>query len=90
MHGAAHAAEEVQDFLRAQHYRQFLRLLQRRDDILENPVLFEGDLAEESQGGDGDEDGTRSQLALVGQIDLIRPDLIGTEGFRRLLEVSCE
>src|SRR3954447_16925059 len=42
MFGAAHAAQKLEDLLRAQDYRQSLRLLRRRDDVLEAPVLFEG------------------------------------------------
>ena len=58
MFAARHAAQKVEDLLRAQDHRQFLRLLRRRDDVLEGPVLLEGDLVEEAQGGDGDEDRT--------------------------------
>src|SRR5215208_1300019 len=46
MFSAAHAAQKVENLLRAQDYRQSLWLLRRRDDVLEAPVLFERDLVE--------------------------------------------
>src|SRR5260370_41618948 len=42
MLGAAHTAQKLEDFLRAQDYGQLLWLLRRRDDVLEGPVLFQG------------------------------------------------
>ena len=82
MFGAAHAAQKVEDLLRAQDYRQFLRLLRRRDDVLEVPLLLEGDLVEEPQGGDGDEDGARRQLLLVGQVNLVGTYVLRAQLFR--------
>jgi hypothetical protein len=82
MFGAAHAAQEVEHLLRAQDYRQFLRLLRRRDDVPEVPLLLEGDLVEEPQGGDGDKDGAGRQFLLVGQVNLISADVLRAQLLR--------
>jgi hypothetical protein len=82
MFAAAHAAQKVEDLLRAQDHRQPLRLFRRRDNVLEAPVLFEGDLIEEPQGGDGDEDGARRQLLFIGQVNLVGSDVLGAQLFR--------
>ena len=47
MFGAADALQKVEDLLRAQDNGQCLRLLGRRDNVLEGPVLLERDLVEE-------------------------------------------
>jgi hypothetical protein len=82
MFPAAHAAQKVEDLLRAQDHRQFLWPLGRRDNVSEAPVLFEGDLVEESQGGDGDEDGARRQFLFVGQVNLVGADVLRTQLLR--------
>src|SRR4051794_29251794 len=79
MFGAAHAAQKVEDLIRAQDHRQSLWLLRRRDDVLEAPILFEGDLVEKSQGGDGDEDGARRQLLFNGQVNLVGSNVLGAQ-----------
>ena len=54
------------DFLRAEDDGQLLRLLRRRDDLLEGPLLLERHLVEEAQRGDGDEiEAGASFLSLV-------------------------
>ena len=40
MFDTAHAAEKLQDFLRAQDNGEFLRFLRRGDDILESQSFF--------------------------------------------------
>ena len=74
--------KKLQDLFRAQDNRQLLRLLGRRDDVFEVPILLEGDLVEEAQGGDGDEDRTGSQLLFVGQVDLVSADVLRAQQFR--------
>ena len=82
MFAAAHATQKVKDLFRAQNYRQFLRLLGRRDDVFELPVLLERDFVEESQSGDGDEDGARRQLLFIGQVNLIGSDVLRAQLLR--------
>ena len=49
MLGAFDAAEKLQDLLWAQNYRQFLRLLGSRNDVVKLPVPFQRDLVEKAQ-----------------------------------------
>ena len=72
----------MQDFFRTQDNGQLLRLLGRRDDVFETPIPMKCDLVEKAQGGYGDEDGTGSQLLFVGQVDLVRANLLRAQYFR--------
>src|SRR5437867_2106732 len=90
MFGAADALEKVENFLRAQNDGQLLGFLGCRDDLIEGPLPFERDLVEKSQGGDGNEDGTWRQLLFVGEVDLIGPDILGSQILRGFVEVACE
>ena len=65
-------------------------VLRRRDDVLEGPLLLEGDLVEEAQCRDCDEDGAGRQLFLVGQINLVGADVLRTQLFWRFVEVARE
>jgi hypothetical protein len=57
---ARYAIQEVQNFFRTEHYRQFLGLLGHRDYIFEGPGLMQGDLVKKTQSGYGGENGTGS------------------------------
>jgi hypothetical protein len=48
------------------------------------------DFVEKTQGGYGDEDGTGSQLLFVGQVDLVRTNLLRAQYFRCFTEMACE
>ena len=79
---ALYAAQEMQDFFGTQDNGQFLRLLGRRDDVLQTPIPMKRHFIKETQGGYGDEDGTGSQLLFIGQIDLVRTNLLTSQYFR--------
>ena len=53
---ALYAAQELQDLLRTQDNRQLLRLLRRRDNFFQAPILMKRDFVEEAKSGYGDED----------------------------------
>ena len=78
--------KKLQDFFRTQDNRQLLRLLGRRDDFFQGPVLMKRDFVEETKSGYGDEDGTGSQLLFVGQVDLVRANLLGPSSSGDLLK----
>jgi hypothetical protein len=82
MPGVAHAVQKVEDLLRTQDYRECLRLLRRRDDVLEAPVFFEGNLVEKPQCGYGDENGAGSRVLFIGQVNLVGPDVLGAQLYR--------
>ena len=67
-----------------------MRLLGRRDDVFETPIPMKCDFVKETQGGYGDEDGTGRELLFVGQVDLVRANLLRAEYFRRLIEMACK
>jgi len=46
--GAAHGAEELQNFLRTQNHGQLFGFLRRRNHVLERPILLERDLIEKA------------------------------------------
>jgi len=71
----------VTNFFRAENDGQFLGFLGRGDDVLKAPVLVECDPVKETQGGDGDENGTGSQFLFVGQVNLVRPNVLWTQDF---------
>ena len=86
----ANAAEKLENLLRAQNDGQCLRFFRRRDDIPENPVSVERNFIEETQCCNRDEDRTGRQLLLVGQVNLVVADLLGTQLFRGFFEMACE
>jgi len=53
---ALYAAQELQDLLRTQDNRQLLRLLGRRDNFFQAPILMKRDFVEKAKSGYGDED----------------------------------
>ena len=55
--------EKLHHLFGAEHDRQGLRLLGRRDDVVEAPILLQRDSVEKAQRGDGDEDRPGRQLA---------------------------
>ena len=75
MFHAGDRGEKLQDFSRTEDHRQGLWLLGHREDVLDPPVLVEGDRVEEAERRDRDDHGTRGKLTLRGEIDLIRADL---------------
>src|ERR1700687_5215800 len=90
MLGAANALEKMKNLLWAKNNGEPLWLLGSWDDLFEGPVLFEGNLVEEAQGGNSNEDRTGRQLSFVGQVDLIGTDILRPQLFRRLVEMACE
>jgi hypothetical protein len=71
------ASEEMQDFFRAQNYREFLWFLWRGDYVRKCPVLLERNFVEKAESSYRDQYGTWSQLLVVGQIHLICAELVG-------------
>ena len=55
MFETGYAIEKLQNFLRTEDDRQFLRLLGRWDDVFEGPVPMECDLIKKAESGYGDE-----------------------------------
>jgi hypothetical protein len=53
---ALYAAQELQDLLRTQDDRQLLRLLRRRDNFFQAPILMQRDFVEEAKSGYRGED----------------------------------
>ena len=84
------AVEKLDHFRGAEHHRQGLRLLWRGDHRLDPPRLLERDCVEKPEGRHRDANGAGGQLPVVGQVDLVGPDLLGTQGVRRLPEVPSE
>src|SRR5439155_11854185 len=58
MLGAADALEKMKNLLWAKNNGKPLWLLGSWDDLIEGPVLFQGNLIEKAQGGNSDEDRT--------------------------------
>jgi hypothetical protein len=85
---AADALEEVENFLRTEDHGKFLRLLGRRDHLLERPLSFERNFIEEAEGGDGRTNRNGRQLPFVGEIDLIPADLFRSQFLGGLVEVA--
>ena len=84
------AAEKLENLLRAQNDGQCLWFFRRRNDITENPVPAERNFIEETQCCNRDEDRTGRQLLLVGQVNLVVADMLGTQQFRGFFEMACE
>ena len=85
-----HGVEKPDHFLRAEHDRQRLRLLRRGDHVVEGPRLLKRDPIEEAERRHGDEQGSRCQTSLRGQVDLVGADLLGAEALGGLVEVAGE
>ncbi len=85
-----HAAEKVLHFIRTEDDRQLLWLLGKREDLFRQPVPRKRNMEEKAQRRNGDVDRAGRQLLLVGQIDLIGPNIFAAEQVRRLAEVSCK
>src|ERR1700759_5400910 len=54
--------------------------------LLSEPILMKRDFVEETKSSYRDEDGTRSELHFVCQVDPVRVNLIGSKFFRRFAE----
>src|SRR5439155_2838788 len=70
--------------------KSILWLLGSGDDLIEGPVLFQGNLIEKAQGGNSDKDRTGRQLSFVGQVDLIGTNILRPQLLRRLVEMASE
>ena len=84
------AAEEPLNFLGTEDDRQLLRLLGKRQDLFRRPVPFERHTVEKAQRRNGGVDRAGRQLLLVGQINLVGPNVLAPEQVRRLAEVTRE
>ena len=82
--------EEARHFLLAQHDGQLLRLLARRDVVLDSPETLQCDGVEEPQGGDCDDDRTGCETPVVGQVEQVGANLGWPEMFRRFAKVAGE
>ena len=83
-------AEKMENFRSAENDRQLLGLPGSRDARFQVPASLEGNIVEEAKGGSGDDDRTRSQLALVRQVQLIVTYFFRTQQFRRLTKMAGE
>src|SRR5215831_17644584 len=84
------AVQKVKNLLGAQDDWQFLRLLRSGNHLIQRPILFEGDLVQETEGRHRHNNGVGGQFLFVRQIDLVGADLVGPQQFRRLVEVPRE
>jgi hypothetical protein len=75
------AAEELANLLGTEDHWQRLWSLWRWDESLDVPLLLEGDAVQEAQGRDGDAYRAGAEPLVIGQIDLVRTDLLGSEEF---------
>src|SRR6059036_3479681 len=87
---ALHAAEKLQDFFGAENDGQLLRLLGRRDNFFECPVLVQSYFIQKTKRSHSGQYGTGRQLLFVSQIQLVSPDILRRYDFRRLTEMTCE
>jgi hypothetical protein len=76
------------NFLRTEDHGKFLRLLGRRDHLLERPLSFERNFIEEAEGGDGRTNRNARELPFVREIDLITADLFRSQFLGGLVEVA--
>src|SRR5215472_18102896 len=90
MLSAPDAVQKVKNLLGAQDDWQFLRLLGSGNHLVQRPIPFESDLVQETEGRHRHNDGVGGQFLFVRQIDLVGADLLGSQQFRRLVEVSRE
>ena len=87
--GTGHAVEKPNDLLRAQDDRQRVAALRHRQG-LDRPVPLERDLIEETQSRHGARHRGRRELAVIEQVQLVGPDVLGTEQLGRLPVVASE
>jgi hypothetical protein len=62
--------------LRERYAKKLVSGFYRVDNVVEIPILPESHFVKKTQRGNGDENGTGSQLSLVGQIDLVGPNFL--------------
>ena len=82
--------KEPADLVAAQHDRQLMRLAAGGDDLVDVPLPPERDLVEKAQRGDGDQDRTGRELPLLGEMDLVGPNVGGAQQLGRLAEMASE
>jgi len=85
-----YGAQQTCDLNLAQHDGKLLGLPAGWDVVLDDPRPFEGDRVEKPQSGNRDNDRTGCQVPLMGQVELIRPDLSGPEMLRGFAEMASE
>lgn len=76
--GTGHAVEKPNDLLGAQDDRQRVAALRYRKR-LDRPVALGRDLIEEAQSRHGSRHRCRRELAVIDQVQLVSPDVLGTE-----------
>jgi hypothetical protein len=64
------AVQKVKNLLGAQDDWQFLRLLRSGNHLVQRPILFEGDLVQETEGRYRHNNGVGSQFLFVRQVEL--------------------
>ena len=79
--GTRYAFEEPNDVLGVQDDRQRLAALRQRQG-LDRPLPLERDLIEEAQGRHRTRHRCRRELPVIDQVQLVGPDVLGTEPFR--------
>ena len=82
--------EKPADLFGAHDDRKRLRLAAGRDSVVEVPVPPEGDLVEETDGRDRDQDRAGREMPVLGEMELVGPDVVRPEQVRRLAEVAGE
>ena len=87
--GAGHASKEVNDLRGAEDDGQLQRPLGHRDVVVV-PRPAQSDLVEEAQCGGDHAQAAGGELALLDQMDLVGPNLLGAERLRRAVEVPGE
>ncbi len=85
-----HGIKKLPDLVAAQHDRQAMGLTAGRHDLLDVPLPPQRDLEEKAQRGDRDQDRAGRQLPLLGEMDLVAPDVGRTQQLGRFAEVASE
>ena len=89
MFEVGYTLEQFLDFLIAEHGGQFLGAF-AEGDHRDVPGSWHGDSIEESESGDGLVEGTPTDFLILHEMDLILPDLFGSEIFCGFIEVAEE
>src|SRR5271170_1902424 len=90
MFRAFHCVQEPDDFRRARHNGEFLRLPAGWDVVFDDPRPFESDGIDKPQSSHGDRNRAGRQSPLLDQVNLPSPDLVSAQSLGRLTEMEGE
>src|SRR5271156_5491509 len=87
---AFHRVQKPNDFLRAWHNRELLRLPAGWNVVFDDPRPLEGDCIDEPERRNGDRNRAGGQSSVLDQVNLLRPYLLFAQPFGRQAEMAGE